>query len=107
MIISLKEKIEEHYKKEFISEEVEYNDNFLHKKNLVEYVIECYIKNELDIVSKKKTLADTLGILSEFTGCADDLEILEKLLDILIEKNIIDKKEYNNTIEMSSVSRWL
>jgi len=106
MILSLKEKIEEHYKKEFISKEEEYNDNFLNKKNLVEYVMEYYSQNELDTISKKKILVDALDILSEFTGCAEDLEILEKLLDILIEKSIIDKKEYNNTIKTSSVSRW-
>ena len=107
MFLSLKERIEEHYKKEFISEEEEYNDNFSHKNNLVQFVIECYSNNKLNTVSKKKILTDTLNILSEFTGCAEDLEILEKLLDILIEKNIINMKEYNNTIEMSSVSRWL
>ena len=54
----------------------------------------------------KRLLGKILQVLSDNTGCAEDLEILEMVLDRLHEKGIIDTKTYKDLVSGSSAGRW-
>lgn len=52
-------------------------------------------------------LGRALYVLRDNTGCAEDLEILEMVLDRLFDEKIIDSKIYEEIVSGGSVGRWL
>ncbi|WP_415891267.1 hypothetical protein ACMXYV_08100 [Neptuniibacter sp. SY11_33] len=48
-----------------------------------------------------------LKIITKNTGCAEDLEIFEEILDELFDKGLIDEKIYRKYIYESPAARWL
>ena len=55
----------------------------------------------------KAHLNNALSVLQQYTGCAEDLEIFESILDTLLEKNIMTKEDYIQAINNTATNRWL
>ena len=55
----------------------------------------------------KRELTTALMILAEGCGCIDDIKNLEKTLDELFEKKIINTNDYEEIIRKTACNRWL
>jgi len=58
--------------------------------------------NEFEIILEK-----SIKVLQENTGCAEDLEILEEILDALCNIKIINSQQYSDIVKGTSSGRWL
>lgn len=91
-------------------EDEEYQVNKLSKDSVLSFILEQNdnLKNNLISYDEFIELFNRcILILVGNTGCSEDFEILELILDELYNKNIIDKNKYNEIINGSNLGRWL
>ena len=91
-------------------EALEYEINMLSKKKIEAFIFDIAKVKYEDKISNEEyehLLKNSLHILSSNTGCAEDLEILETILDPLFDKGIIDSERYKNLISSTACNRWL
>ncbi|USH04785.1 hypothetical protein K6Q96_24075 [Grimontia kaedaensis] len=95
---------------ESYDEDEEYEKNKSSKYDVLKFILEKH--DEL----KKKIISNTefvnlfnkcILILINNTGCSEDFEILEEILDNLYEKNLIDSVKYKEIISKSNLGRWI
>ncbi|WP_163830858.1 hypothetical protein [Spartinivicinus ruber] len=90
------------------------NEQFFRNKNakykVLDFILErhsMYLSKKVNIHNFESEFDQAIEILQLNTGCAEDLEILEMILDELYDKKIINDKEYNDIISGTAASRWL
>ncbi len=108
-LLNIKDDIEQAMSFESESDEEDYLVNLSAKEKLLLYIT----KKQKPLQSKKisqenfhKNLNLTLDIIKKNTGCAEDLEIAEKILDRLIQLEIISLNKYREILEESPANRW-
>lgn len=110
MLRKIIKEIERLHKRDYVSEQEEYEENYKKKSALINFLIESFQKKEKKELSEleyNEILKVSLETFSCNTGCAEDLEILEKLFEQLIELKIINSSIYQEVIASSPVNRWL
>lgn len=93
----IKKQILEYYEMSFDSDEEDYSFNKSLKEKLGCLITEN--SNEMEV----KTVLITLA---ESTGCAEDQEIAEIVLDDLFEKGLISEEQIGYFYENTSTRRW-
>ncbi|GLS25909.1 hypothetical protein [Marinibactrum halimedae] len=91
-------------------EDEEYQVNKNSKIKVLDFILDEHDKTNDNSISKEQfniVFLKSLELLQANTGCAEDLEILEDILDVLYDKGLIDKEKYKNIIEGSPCGRWL
>lgn len=92
------------------NEEEQFIKNKKKKFKLLDFILEVYSmknKGKLSEVDFNEFFNKSINILKSNTGCAEDLEILEMILDRLYDNGLINSKLYEKIVSDSSVGRWL
>lgn len=76
------------------------------KSSLKELIERVFLDNDIPEGQKNTIINRSLMILAKSTGCAEDLEIAESVLDDLFERKIIHEIELNVFYEHASTARW-
>lgn len=98
-IENIKKEIFEYYEMSFETAA----DDYLHNKQLKLKLKDVIIKNK----DNKQIVEKALLVLAEVTGCAEDHEIAEEILDDLFGKVIIDKTQLDVYYSNVAAGRWL
>ncbi|WP_421849503.1 hypothetical protein [Marinomonas sp.] len=91
-------------------EDEEYQVNKLSKDSVLSFILEQNDNLKNNLISRDdfiKLFNRCVLLLVGNTGCSEDFEILELILDELYNKKLIDKNKYNEIINGSNLGRWL
>lgn len=91
-------------KSERFFDEVENRAEKMKIKRLIEQVREDV---SLSKENKDQLIENSIRLLGEHTGCAEDLMISDEIIDALIEKEILDIHIYDVFFSNSPMKRWL
>jgi len=91
--------IEAYYSMSFTSEKESYNKNKLIKNKLKKVIIELNNNHE-------KEIEQALFVLARNTGCVENQEIAEEIIEHLHENNFIDTTHINYFYENINTGRW-
>jgi hypothetical protein len=75
-------------------------------KSFIEKVIKAFESNTINVQEKNDLITKALIVLAESTGCAEDLEIADNILDDLYEKEYISATDLNTFKENANTGRW-
>jgi hypothetical protein len=95
------------YQKKYSGINDDFNENLKIKNNIKELIIE--IKNDASLAEKNKQLIinESLKLLAENTGCAEDCKISEIILDELKDKQVIDDNNIEYYYSNENTGRWI
>jgi len=101
------EKIEqllnEYYEKDPFNEQT----NKFIKNKIRELIISKYETKKMSETEKQTIINASLKLLAENTGCVEDCEIAEVILEDLFEKRkIINQKDIDDFYNNSAIRRW-
>jgi hypothetical protein len=103
----LKIVLESFYNKQFSSEEEELKENRGNKNLIKKLIILANSDEHLSDSDKQLIINDSLKLLAENTGCAEDSEIAENLLDYLFyDVKILNQKNIDEYYNYTSTGRW-
>ncbi|SHO58067.1 hypothetical protein [Vibrio quintilis] len=91
-------------------EDEEYHINKSSKDRVLKFILEQHDNLKNKIISHDEFVElfnRCILILVSNTGCSEDFEILELILDELYTEQLIDKDKYNEIINGSNLGRWL
>jgi flagellar capping protein FliD len=78
------------------------------KNKIKEFIISAHENTTLAEIEKQTVISKALELLSENTGCAEDLEIAQTIInDLQNERKIITQKDADIFYSNSPVNRWL
>ena len=84
-----------------------YEDNVKEKQKIKIIIEQFYNDNSLTQEDKNKLLVKFINFLAKYSGCAEDLEISENLLDSLESIKIIDQKYFDLFYANTRINRWM
>lgn len=88
------------YDVDFKNDEDEYLENKKIKSKIVDFILDCKVSGDAN------SLMGALNLLSENTGCQEDVEILQELLDPLIKDGVLNVAELKECFGDAAISRW-
>ncbi|WP_133557840.1 hypothetical protein [Pedobacter duraquae] len=97
-IESIKQELGRYYEMSFDNETGDYLDNKVIKQKLQQLIINQY--------TDKEVVRQVLLLLAENTGCAEDHEIAEEILNLLHDKKYIDQKDLDFFYQNVATGRW-
>nr|WP_240829251.1 hypothetical protein [Escherichia fergusonii] len=89
------------YIQQFSNEEGEYLANKALKSQIAQFIIEMKSLNEHSVAFQ------AMQLLCDNTGCKEDVEILNEIIDVFVEYNIFDDEILKDCLNNLPVSRWL
>ncbi|MFK7050544.1 hypothetical protein FLACOL_00238 [Flavobacterium columnare] len=95
---NIETEILEYYNAFFEDNTDDYNENKRIKNKLKDYILNNFSDN--------KKVREALYLLANHTGCAEDSEIAEEILDYLFENKIITQNEIDFFYSNSNLKRW-
>ena len=98
--------LNEYYKKSYINEEESYCESLKIKNNIKNLIIKISCDFLLTENQKNEKINEILKLLAENTGCVEDCQISEKILDDLSNKGIIKQKNIDYYYENENTGRW-
>jgi hypothetical protein len=96
-IEDIKRQLSEYYEMIFDNDEEDYRYNKLLKNKLKAIIIST--KNNA-------VIERAIAVLAESTGCAEDLQIAEDILEELLDNNIISKNQFEIFYKNAGTNRW-
>ena len=94
----IKKEIQDYYSISFDSAEDDYITNARIKNKIKDIIIDH--KNDVDVID------NALLLLAETTGCAEDEEIAEKILDELFDNNFLSQAQLDLYYKNVGTNRW-
>ena len=98
-IEKIKSEISKYYEMTFKNDEDDYNYNIVIKNKLKEIIINS--QDNHMVVDK------ALLVLAESTGCSEDQEIAEEIIDYLFENQFINQNQLNLFYSNIGTGRWM
>jgi hypothetical protein len=98
-IESIEKQISQYYEMTFDNDKEDYNYNEMLKNKLRDVIANS--KNNVTIVEK------ALLVLAKSTGCAEDQEIAERIINYLFENKIINDSQLDLFYNNLGTNRWL
>jgi hypothetical protein len=98
-IDTINQEISQYQEMSFDNEMEDYLFNKSIKQKLQQVIIDHY--------TDKEVVQKALLVLATTTGCAEDQEIAEAILDLLNDKNYIDQKDLDFFCQNVATGRWL
>jgi hypothetical protein len=94
------------YQKNYINGNEDFNENLKIKNNIKDLIIK--IRNDASLTENNKQLIinESLKLLAENTGCAEDCKISEIILNELEDRQIIDKNNIEYYFSNENTGRW-
>ncbi|KFA58447.1 hypothetical protein A9G34_05385 [Gilliamella sp. Choc4-2] len=84
-----------------------YEDNVKEKEKIKIIIEQFYNDCSLTQEDKNELLFKFIILLAKYSGCAEDLEISENLLNSLENMKIINQKYYDLFYANTSTNRWM
>lgn len=97
-IESIEKHISQYYEMTFDNDNEDYNYNKMLKNKLKEIIVNS--KNNIIIIEK------ALLVLAKSTGCAEDQEIAEEIINYLFENKIINNNQLDLFYDNLGTNRW-
>ncbi|MGE8036315.1 hypothetical protein [Lysinibacillus xylanilyticus] len=104
---SLKNYYKNYYNEQFKTEEEDYIENKKTKEQIKKLIIQVYNDSTLSEADKGYIIKLAVELLAKNTGCAEDLDIAEDILDCLFnDMKILSQDNIDNFYEQFSCGRW-
>lgn len=82
-------------------------ENRVEKMKIKKLIVQVWEDKSLSKASKDQLIDNSIRLLGEHTGFAEDLMISDEIMEALIEKKILDANMYDVLFSNSPVKRWL
>ncbi|MDM1406966.1 hypothetical protein [Myroides sp. DF42-4-2] len=82
-------------------------ENRMEKMKIKKLIVQVWEDKSLSKVSKNQLIENSIRVLGEHTGCAEDLMISDEIMKALMEKKILDANIYDVFFSKSPMKRWL
>lgn len=103
----IKNSLTNYYNKQFKSEEEAYIENKRIKGQIKKLIIQVNNDRTLSETNRGCVIKVGLKLLAKNTGCVEDIEIAESILDSLFnEMEILSQEDIDNFYEQYSSRRW-
>ncbi|WP_042474015.1 hypothetical protein [Bacillus ndiopicus] len=106
-IDKIRDSLKNYYSKQFKNEEEDYIENKKTKEQIKKLIIQVYNDSTLSEANREHIIKVGLELLAKNTGCAEDGEIAEDILESLFyDMKILSKENIGNFYEQYSCKRW-
>ena len=106
-INKIRNSLKNYYNEQFKSEEEEYIENKKVKEQIKKLIIQVYNDITLSEADREYLIKVGVELLAKNTGCAEDLEIAEEILDSLFDDmKILSQENSDNFYEQYLCKRW-
>ncbi|MFJ6267074.1 hypothetical protein ACIQGW_19125 [Lysinibacillus xylanilyticus] len=106
-IDKIRNSLKNYYNEQFKSEEEEYIGNKKVKEQKKKLIIQVYNDSTLSEADRGYIIKVAVELLAKNTGCAEDLDIAEDILDCLFnDMKILSQDNIDNFYEQFSCGRW-
>ena len=103
----IRNSLKNYYNTQFKSEEQDYSENKKNKEQIKKIIIQVYSDRTLSEATKADVIKVGLELLANNTGCAEDGEIAEDILDSLFyDLKILSQEDIDTYYEQFSNRRW-
>lgn len=104
---SLKNYYKNYYNEQFKTEEEDYIENKKVKEQIKKLIIQVYNDSTLSEADRRYIIKVAVELLAKNTGCVEDAEIAEDILDCLFDDmKILSQEDVDNFYEQYSCRRW-
>ncbi|MEK4171407.1 hypothetical protein MHI22_07520 [Lysinibacillus sp. FSL L8-0312] len=106
-IDKIRSSLKNYYNKQFKSEEEDYIENKKIKEQIKKLIIQVYNDRTLSKTDRGYLVKVGVELLANNTGCAEDVEIAEDILDSLFyDMKILSQEDIDNFYEQYLCKRW-
>ncbi|WP_337982484.1 hypothetical protein [Lysinibacillus sp. C5.1] len=106
-IDKIRNSLKNYYNEQFKSEEEDYIENKKTKEQIKNLIIQVYNDSTLSEADKGDIIKVAVELLAKNTGCAEDGEIAEDILDSLFnDMKILSQENIDNFYEQYTSRRW-
>ncbi|TKI69483.1 hypothetical protein FC756_09040 [Lysinibacillus mangiferihumi] len=106
-IDKIRNSLKNYYNEQFKSEEEDYIENKKTKEQVKKLIMQVYNDSTLSEADKGYIIKVAVELLAKNTGCAEDVEIAEDILDSLFnDMKILSQENIDNFYEQYSSRRW-
>ncbi|AVK96349.1 hypothetical protein FCT18_07910 [Lysinibacillus sphaericus] len=106
-IDKIRNSLKNYYNEQFKSEEEDYIENKKTKEQIKNLIIQVYNDSTLSEADKGDIIKVAVELLVKNTGCAEDGEIAEDILDSLFnDMKILSQENIDNFYEQYTSRRW-
>lgn len=106
-LIKIREMLEEYVNSDLIDLELDYEENKKIKKQVMDLICKSYFDTNINDDKKDEIIYTSFRLLGEYTGCAEDLEILDSILEELDKYEIIKEKHLKQLKLNNGLNRWM
>ncbi len=82
-------------------------ENRMEKMKIKKLIVQVWEDKSLSKASKDQFIENSIRVLGEHTGCAEDLMISDEIMEELIEKKILGANISDVFFSKSPMKRWL
>ena len=103
----IKSVLADYYDTDFDSDEEDFLVNKSNKQLIEQLIINLKNDDELDVSNKSFFIKEALQLLAKNTGCVEDEEISDEILEKLLVKHIITQKDEKYYTQLKSTKDGL
>ncbi|MBF0950244.1 MAG: hypothetical protein HXK22_00360 [Alloprevotella tannerae] len=98
--------LEDYYNIDYNSDEEDFQANEFNKKRIEELIVQVKRDDTILISNKNTLIKEALMLLAKNTGCAEDEEISEEILNRLLATQTIVQQDIEYYSKLKSTKRW-
>lgn len=103
----IKSILEDYYNIDYNSDEEDFQANKFNKKRIEELIVQVKRDGTIPISNKNTLIKEALMLLAKNTGCAEDEEISEEILNRLLATQTIVQQDIEYYSKLKSTKRWI
>ena len=103
----IKSILEDYYNIDYNSDEEDFQANKFNKKRIEELIVQVKRDDTILISNKSALIKEALKLLAKNTGCAEDEEISEEILNRLLATQTIVQQDIEYYSKLKSTKRWI
>lgn len=103
----IKSILEDYYNIDYNSDEEDFQANKFNKKLIEELIVQVKRDDTILISNKSALIKEALMLLAKNTGCAEDEEISEEILNRLLATQTIVQQDIEYYSKLKSTKRWI
>lgn len=103
----IKSILEDYYNIDYNSDEEDFQANKFNKKRIEELIVQVKRDYTILISNKNTLIKEALMLLAKNTGCAEDEEISEEILNRLLATQTIVQQDIEYYSKLKSTKRWI
>nr|MBF0970665.1 hypothetical protein [Alloprevotella tannerae] len=99
--------LEDYYNIDYNSDEEDFQANKFNKQRIEELIVQVKRDDTILISNKSTLINEALMLLAKNTGCAEDEEISEEILNRLLATQTIVQQDIEYYSKLKSTKRWI